>query len=137
LKSGIAWAIVMGCFAVGYASVAAVVRHFKSRADKGAARTGHEQAPRFETAPDFPVDQGDDGMNRQAVGDVEAHYRRILGVSSRASEFEIQANYRLLMSRYDVNKLSQLGEDFKRLGDQKTKEISMAYEYLRQKHNFR
>ncbi len=136
MRPGIAWIIVIVCFVVGYGGVAAVMRYFNRRIIKKST-TGCQERGRSGKEPDFAVNQADGDIKRPVVGDLEAHYRSILGVSSRASEFEIQANYRLLMSRYDMNKLTQLGEDFSRLADQKQKDISMAYEYLKRKYSFR
>lgn len=57
----------------------------------------------------------------------------VLGLPSTASPDEIKHAYRELANKYHPDKVSHLGEEFKRLADKRFKEIDTAYKALQPK----
>ena len=55
---------------------------------------------------------------------------QVLGVAPGASAEEIRRAYRELAARYHPDKVEHLGEEFKRLAEQRFKEIQAAYQAL-------
>lgn len=54
----------------------------------------------------------------------------VLGIDRTASEEEIKAAYRHLVSKYHPDKVVHLGEEFRTLAEEKFKEIQEAYQAL-------
>ena len=63
----------------------------------------------------------------------EKHYA-ILGLAPGADFAEIKAAYRKLSMQYHPDKVGHLGDEFKKVAEEKMKEINNAYEYLKRKH---
>lgn len=57
----------------------------------------------------------------------------VLGLSGTATQEEIKHAYRELAKKYHPDKVSHLGEEFKRLADKRFKEIDAAYQALQRK----
>jgi DnaJ like chaperone protein len=57
----------------------------------------------------------------------------VLGVSPRASQKEIKAAYRKLANKYHPDKVHHLGDEFKKLAEERFKEIEAAYRVLSKK----
>jgi formylglycine-generating enzyme required for sulfatase activity len=55
----------------------------------------------------------------------------VLEVAQTASPETIQAAYRSLMTKYHPDKVAGLGVEFKKIADERTKEINSAYDILR------
>jgi DnaJ like chaperone protein len=64
---------------------------------------------------------------------VEDKYYAILGLGPGASFTEIKAAYRKMSMQYHNDKVGHLGEEFKKVAEEKMKEINNAYEFLRRK----
>jgi DnaJ like chaperone protein len=64
---------------------------------------------------------------------VEDKYYAILGLGPGASFTEIKAAYRKMSMQYHPDKVGHLGEEFKKVAEEKMKEINNAYEFLRRK----
>lgn len=62
----------------------------------------------------------------------EEECRRILNVSWRASEFEIDAAYRRLRSMYEPKNFAHLDAEFSELAQRRTDSVIQAYDTLRQ-----
>jgi len=112
------------CFGVGYAIVSVLYKWIARR--KAARFEQHVSSSSREHEP----------WNTPEVldGAQEAYYRKILDVSKSASEFEIQASYRMLLARYDPVRFLSLDDDFRNLAKRKTDEVLKAYEYFRRTH---
>lgn len=54
----------------------------------------------------------------------------VLGLSPGASREEIKAAYRRLAAKYHPDKVAHLGEEFRKLAEQRFKEIQDAYQQL-------
>lgn len=63
----------------------------------------------------------------------EDKYYAILGLSPGAGFTEVKAAYRKLSMQYHPDKVGHLGEEFKKVAEEKMKEINNAYEYLKKK----
>jgi DnaJ like chaperone protein len=75
-------------------------------------------APRGPQAEAFPASST---VNQQA------DCYEVLQVSPTASNVEIRAAYKLLISKYHPDKVDSLGQDLKDLAERKTQEITLAY----------
>ena len=63
----------------------------------------------------------------------EADHFAILGLARGASFAEIRTAYRKLSMQYHPDKVAHLGEEFKKVAEEKMKEINNAYEFLKRK----
>lgn len=83
------------------------------------------------TAHDMQTIQGRYAQRfRQQASDEDRSYE-ILGVSRGANFEEIKKAYRTLSMQYHPDKVSHLGEEFKRVAEEKMKEINSAYQYFK------
>lgn len=64
----------------------------------------------------------------------EDKYFAILGLGAGADFAEIKAAYRKLSMQYHPDKVGHLGDEFKKVAEEKMKEINNAYEYLKRKY---
>ncbi len=69
---------------------------------------------------------------RQQASQEDRSYE-ILGVSRGATPEEIKKAYRTLSMQYHPDKVSHLGEEFKRVAEEKMKEINAAYQYFKER----
>jgi len=65
----------------------------------------------------------------------EEQYYAVLGLEPGADFAVIKKAYRKLSMQYHPDKVSHLGEEFKRVAEEKMKEINMAYDYFKKKFN--
>ena len=63
----------------------------------------------------------------------EDKYYAILGLSPGADFSEIKSAYRKLSMKYHPDKVGHLGDEFKKVAEEKMKEINNAYDYLERK----
>ncbi|WP_420208661.1 DnaJ domain-containing protein [Candidatus Electronema sp. JC] len=63
----------------------------------------------------------------------ELRYRTVLGVEENADFAAIKKAYRQLSMQYHPDKVAHLGAEFKRVAEEKMKEINAAYDYFRKK----
>jgi DnaJ like chaperone protein len=64
----------------------------------------------------------------------EEKYFAVLGLAQGASFTEIKTAYRKLSMQYHPDKVGHLGEEFKKVAEEKMKEINNAYEFLKRKY---
>ncbi|MFU8818566.1 MAG: DnaJ domain-containing protein [Desulfurivibrio sp.] len=63
----------------------------------------------------------------------ETRYYQVLGLAPGADFARIKAAYRELSKQYHPDKVNHLGEEFRRVAEEKMKEINEAYQYLKKK----
>ena len=63
----------------------------------------------------------------------ERRHRAVLGVDENADFAAIKKAYRQLSMQYHPDKVAHLGAEFKRVAEEKMKEINAAYDYFRKK----
>lgn len=63
----------------------------------------------------------------------EQRWRTVLGVEENADFAVIKKAYRQLSMQYHPDKVAHLGAEFKRVAEEKMKEINAAYDYFRKK----
>jgi len=73
------------------------------------------------------------GPDEPAGAAQEEKYYATLGLSPGADFAEIKAAYRKLSMKYHPDKVGHLGAEFKKVAEEKMKEINNAYEYLKKK----
>ena len=64
------------------------------------------------------------------AADPEDQYYAVLGLEPGASFDEIKKAYRKLVVQYHPDKVSHLGDEFKKVAEEKMKEINVAYDYF-------
>ncbi|MDA8164216.1 MAG: J domain-containing protein [Desulfobacteraceae bacterium] len=70
---------------------------------------------------------------RQAAIREEDPYR-VLGVEPGADFDRIKAAYRQLSQQYHPDKVAHLGEEFRKVAEEKMKEINQAYQTLKKRY---
>jgi DnaJ like chaperone protein len=68
-----------------------------------------------------------------APRDSSAHYYAVLGLEPGADMETIKKAYRTLSMKYHPDKVVHLGEEFRRVAEEKMKEINVAYEYFKKR----
>ena len=68
-----------------------------------------------------------------AQPDREEQYYAVLGLEKGATFEEIKKSYRKLCLQYHPDKVAHLGEEFKRVAEEKMKDINVAYDYFEKK----
>ncbi len=63
----------------------------------------------------------------------EQRHRAVLGIEENADFAAIKKAYRQLSMQYHPDKVAHLGAEFKRVAEEKMKEINAAYDYFRKK----
>ncbi len=63
----------------------------------------------------------------------EQKYYEVLGLSPGAEFSEIKKAYRKLSMKYHPDKVGHLGEEFRRVAEEKMKDINVAYDYFSKK----
>jgi DnaJ like chaperone protein len=66
-------------------------------------------------------------------GQAEEQYYAVLGLEKGADFAEIKKAYRKLSMQYHPDKVGHLGEEFKKIAEEKMKEINVAYGYFEKK----
>lgn len=70
-------------------------------------------------------------------GQMEEQYYAVLGLEIGADFAEIKKAYRQLSMQYHPDKVGHLGEEFKKIAEEKMKEINVAYGYFEKKFSGR
>jgi len=70
-------------------------------------------------------------------GQMEEQYYAVLGLEIGADFVEIKKAYRQLSMQYHPDKVGHLGEEFKKIAEEKMKEINVAYGYFEKKFSGR
>ncbi len=65
----------------------------------------------------------------------EEQYYAVLGLEPGADFNEIKKAYRKLSMQYHPDKVGHLGDEFKKVAEEKMKEINMAYDFFKKKFN--
>jgi len=66
----------------------------------------------------------------------DTNYYSLLNINSNSTIEEIKVAYKNEIKKYHPDKVEHLGDEFKKLAEQKTKEINEAYNYFKKKYNF-
>jgi len=64
------------------------------------------------------------------------YYGQILGLKGKLTKDEVRKHYIKMISLYHPDKVSGLGKELIDLAESKTKEINLAYEWLKKRYNF-
>jgi len=65
--------------------------------------------------------------------DRATQYYAVLGLEPGASEEEIKKSYRKLSMQYHPDKVRHLGDEFRKVAEEKMKEINIAYDFFKKK----
>ncbi len=69
-----------------------------------------------------------------AARENESQYYAVLGLEPGADMEAIKKAYRRLSMQYHPDKVSHLGDEFRRVAEEKMKEINRAYDYFKKNH---
>lgn len=69
----------------------------------------------------------------QKAETADVRYYEILGLRPGASFEEIKTAYRKLSQKYHPDKVGHLGEEFRKVAEEKMKELNIAYQHLKKK----
>jgi hypothetical protein len=64
------------------------------------------------------------------------YYGKILGLKGKVTKKDIRKQYLKMISLYHPDKVAGLGDELRELAERKTKEINIAYEWLKKRYNF-
>jgi hypothetical protein len=67
----------------------------------------------------------------------QAYYGTILELRGKTTPAEIKKKYRELIRKYHPDNVERLGDEFREMAHEKTKEINAAYEYFKRKYDIR
>ena len=71
-------------------------------------------------------------QSSSTVNEASQHYA-VLGLEPGASDEDIKRAYRKLSMQYHPDKVSHLGTEFKKIAEEKMKEINAAYDYFKKR----
>jgi len=103
------WIVITVAFIAGYAIVSFCIKKFSNAT---------EQIPE----------------NSRILSEEEKH-AQVLGFQGPVTVYDVKRAYHKLLSKYHPDKVNHLGDEFKQIAEQKTREIVAAYEYFRRKYN--
>lgn len=66
----------------------------------------------------------------------DASYK-VLGIDSTASDEEVKKAYRSMAMKYHPDKVSHLGEDFKKVANEKFRKVKEAYDNIKEQRNIK
>lgn len=62
------------------------------------------------------------------------YYGKVLGLSGNVTKSQVRKNYLALIAKYHPDKVFDLGEELIILAEKKTKQLNLAYEWIKKKH---
>ena len=74
-----------------------------------------------------PADRGNVDLDSSSA---ERRYRMILGVAWNAGEADIETAYRQLLAKYKPENVAHLGDEFRDLAAERTRDLVEAYDHL-------
>lgn len=106
-------------------------RYLKTLSPTGFGRGGYEQQQREY----FERGRAGDGSQDSRFGESETTKDpyTILGIERGAPPEEIKTAYKQLANKYHPDKVNHLGEEFKKIAEERFKEIQKAYQELMQR----
>jgi hypothetical protein len=63
------------------------------------------------------------------------YFGQLLGLTGRVTKSQIRTKYLNLISQYHPDKVYELGDELKILAEKKTKQLNLAYEWMKKKYN--
>ena len=99
-------------------------RFFKSFGSGGGRSGGYD----YEKRRSFENGRKSDSRIRENNGPKNPY--TVLGIERNASTEEIKKAYKQLANKYHPDKVHHLGDDFKKLAEERLKEIQEAYQHL-------
>ena len=112
--------ISLVAFAIGYTLISWVIDRLKG----GSSTTEIESPTNGATDPSLGA------TLHRPHEDPETRYARALGLPRNFTGPEIRERYRTLIASYHPDKLAHLSPELQHMAEQKTREISEAYEYF-------
>ena len=112
--------ISLVAFAIGYKLISWVIDRLR-----GGSSTTAISSP-MDNATDPPFDS----TSHRPHEDPETRYARALGLTRTFTGPEIKERYRTLIASYHPDKMAHLSPELQHMAEQKTREISEAYEYF-------
>ncbi len=132
------WAVVIVAFIAGYSMVSFIIRQFKgehsnakNNSDSRTANYSTQQEGHFRKSKEEEARLKEEG--RKTLSE-EQQYAEILGLKGPFTVYDVKKVYRQLLGKYHPDKVSHLGDEFKQIAEQKTREIVAAYEYFYRKY---
>lgn len=140
------WIVVIVAFIVGYVLVSFFIRKIKTEQSNN--RTNNHRTTYSETNGAKSTDSNEDYFRTWQEAEEEKRkeeswnslseeqqYANVLGFKGPVIPSDVKKAYRELLAKYHPDKVNHLGDEFRKIAEQKTREIVKAYEYFRRKFN--
>ncbi len=97
----------------------------------------YEKYERFEKYERKKIFDDEDDFDPTTATEFEKakYYGKILGLSGRVTKSQIRKKYLELIAKYHPDRVSDLGDELKILAEKKTKQLNLAYEWMKKKYN--
>jgi DnaJ-domain-containing protein 1 len=136
--------VVVVAFIVGYSALSFIIGKVQKEAGDDAAQQGRtgggeEDAWRTQPPPPHLPPAGPPPIAPPAQPahlSADGKYAAVLGLDGPITEENVKAAYRAMLEKYDPARVSGLGAEFQRTASEKTREITIAYEYFRHKYHY-
>jgi len=100
--------------------------------DYGSEETYEEEDNEAEDPEEERVDHEQNEVDPES--EKARYFGRVLNLKGKITRSDIREAYRVLIKQYHPDRVHGLGPEFKKIAEEKTKEINRAYEYFKERY---